>query len=595
MISLDKLRKRSGLVIAAIGFALLAFLLGDLMNSGTSLLSGSQGILGEINDEVIDYREFETEAQNIDRIFNGQQDRNGLRDNLWLDKVNEVVMGEQYEDIGLMVSPEELAGLTFGYKSAEMSSTAKQFFGATNQDISPEQLAAVIQQIHDTDPLRWMYFEKIILKERLSQKYSNLVRQGLIASNLDAQAYYNNQGAQTSGRYVFKPFDTEIELTESEVEAYYRENKDLYPQNESREVTLAIFDILPTKSDKEEIKNNLQSLIQDKEVYNKTTKNKETIKGFKNTTDVEAFVDTHSDAAFDPTFYADGQLSPAIESVMRNAEEGFVYGPYEEDNKYKLARLNARISDSVQVAIIEIAIEASEETANEIYAQASEIALARDLGSFETIADEKNIALTAATIQESDRTVSGVGEARNLVFWAYNNNTTINTVKLDDQNSRIIVAMLTNITEEGTQSLDDVRFQVEAAVKREKSAETLKEEFNKSLSSTSNIDELAKAMNLVPETASLLSFSSNSIPGGFEPNVVGAFYGTEQGQVSNPVVGNSGVYVVSTEAIKESAAPKDYTALKKQLESQLQPRANTEVYSALKELAEIEDNRSKFY
>ena len=595
MISLDKLRKRSGLVIAAIGFALLAFLLGDLMNSGTSLLSGSQGILGEINDEVIDYREFETEAQNIDRIFNGQQDRNGLRDNLWLDKVNEVVMGEQYEDIGLMVSPEELAGLTFGYKSAEMSSTAKQFFGATNQDISPEQLAAVIQQIHDTDPLRWMYFEKIILKERLSQKYSNLVRQGLIASNLDAQAYYNNQGAQTSGRYVFKPFDTEIELTESEVEAYYRENKDLYPQNESREVTLAIFDILPTKSDKEEIKNNLQSLIQDKEVYNKTTKNNEIVKGFKNTTDVEAFVDTHSDAAFDPTFYADGQLSPAIESVMRNAEEGFVYGPYEEDNKYKLARLNARISDSVQVAIIEIAIEASEETANEIYAQASEIALARDLGSFETIADEKNIALTAATIQESDRTVSGVGEARNLVFWAYNNNTTINTVKLDDQNSRIIVAMLTNITEEGTQSLDDVRFQVEAAVKREKSAETLKEEFNKSLSSTSNIDELAKAMNLVPETASLLSFSSNSIPGGFEPNVVGAFYGTEQGQVSKPVVGNSGVYVVSTEAIKESAAPKDYTALKKQLESQLQPRANTEVYSALKELAEIEDNRSKFY
>ena len=471
----------------------------------------------------------------------------------------------------------------------------QQFFGATNQDISPEQLAAVIQQIHDTDPLRWMYFEKIILKERLSQKYSNLVRQGLIASNLDAQAYYNNQGAQTSGRYVFKPFDTEIELTESEVEAYYRENKDLYPQNESREVTLAIFDILPTKSDKEEIKNNLQSLIQDKEVYNKTTKNKETIKGFKNTTDVEAFVDTHSDAAFDPTFYADGQLSPAIESVMRNAEEGFVYGPYEEENRYKLARLNARLSDSVQVAIIEIAIEASEETANEIYAQASEIALARDLGSFETIADEKNIALTAATIQESDRTVSGVGEARNLVFWAYNNNTTISTVKLDDQNSRIIVAMLTNITEEGTQSLDDVRFQIEAAVKREKSAETLKEEFNKSLSSTSNIDELAKAMNLVPETASLLSFSSNSIPGGFEPNVVGAFYGTEQGQVSKPVVGNSGVYVVSTEAIKESAAPKDYTALKKQLESQLQPRANTEVYSALKELAEIEDNRSKFY
>ena len=595
MISLDKLRKRSGLVIAAIGFALLAFLLGDLMNSGTSLLNGAQGIIGEINDKVVEYREFETEAQNIDRIFNGQQDRNGLRDKLWSDKVNEVVMGEQYEDIGLMVSSEELAGLTFGYKSAEMSSTARQFFGAATQDVSSEQLATVIQQIHDTDPLRWMYFENIILKERLSQKYSNLVRQGLTASKIDAQVYYNDQGAQTSGRYVFKPFDTNIEVTDSEIEAYYRENKEDYPQNESRELTLAIFEIIPTDSDKDEIKNQLQSLIEDKEVFNKTTKNKETVEGFKNSPDVESFVDNYSDTPFDPTFYAEGQLSPAIESVMRNAEVGFVYGPYEEDNTYKLARLNARNRDSVQVAIIEIAMDASEETANEIYAQASEMATAADLRGFELMADEKNIALTTATIQEADRTVSGVGEARNLVFWAYSSNTVINTVKLDDQNNRIVVAMLTKITEEGTQSLDDVRFQLEAALKREKSAEVLKEEFNKFLSTATNLDELAKEMSLVPESASLLSFSSNSIPGGFEPNVVGAFYGVEQRQMSTPIVGNSGVYVVSTESIKESPAPKDYTALKKQLESQLQPRADFEVYNALKELAEIEDNRAKFY
>ena len=595
MISLDKLRKRSGLVIAAIGFALLAFLLGDLMNSGTSILNGAQGILGEINEEVVDYREFETEAQNIDRIFNGQQDRNGLRDNLWSDKVNEVVMGEQYNDIGLMVSSEELAGLTFGYKSAEMSSTARQFFGATAQNVSSEQLAAVIQQIHDTDPLRWMYFENIILKERLSQKYSNLVRQGLMASNIDAQAYYDEQGAQASGRYVFKPFDTAIEVTESEIEAYYRGNQESYPQNESRELTLAIFEILPTESDKAGIKNQLKNLIEDKEVYNKTTKKNETLEGFRNTQDAASYVDTYSDGSFDPTFYAEGQLSPAIEVEMRNAEVGFVYGPYEEDNSYKLARLNARINDSIQVAIIEMSMDASEETANEIYAQASEMASATDLEGFEAMAEEKNVALTTSTVQEADRNVLGIGEARSFVFWAYSESTNKNMVKLDDQNNRIVVAMLTNITEEGTQNLEDVRFQVEVAVKREKSAEVLKEEFNTALSGTSNIDELAKTMNLAPESATLLSFSSNSIPDGFEPNVVGAFYGTEEGQLSKPVVGNSGVYVVSTEGIKKSAAPKDFTALKKQLEGQLHPRANFEVFNALKELAEIEDNRSKFY
>ena len=221
MISLDKLRKRSGLLIVGIGIAMGAFLLGDLMSSGTSLFNGTQGVLGEVNDQVIDYREFETEAQNIDRIFSGSQDRNGLRDNLWADKVNEVVMGEQYSDRGISISSEELAQITFGYNSGEMSTTARQFFGVTGQDIKPAELAAVIQQIQDNDPQRWLYLENVIRKERLGQKYSSMVRQGLNASNLDADSYFAEQGNQVSGSYLFKRFDTSIEVTEAEVTSYY--------------------------------------------------------------------------------------------------------------------------------------------------------------------------------------------------------------------------------------------------------------------------------------------------------------------------------------------------------------------------------------
>ena len=153
---------------------------------------------------------------------------------------------------------------------------------------------------------------------------------------------------------------------------------------------------------------------------------------------------------------------------MRNADLGFVYGPYEEDDRYKLARLNARIADSVQVAIIEVPIEASDKTANEIISRATEMALAENLTVFESTADSNNIALTTATIQECDRTLPGVGEARNLVMWAYDDNTTINSVNFEDQNNRVVVAMLTNITEEGTQVLDEVRFQVESALKEKK-------------------------------------------------------------------------------------------------------------------------------
>lgn len=595
MISLDNLRKRSGLLMGGVGVAMGAFLLGDLFSSGSSLLNGGQGVIGVVDDQVIEYREFETEAQNLDRIFNSRQDRNVLRDNLWNDKVNDVVMGKQYSELGLSISAEELAGLAFGYKSGEMSTTAKQFFGITGQDVTPAQLAGVIQQIHDNDPQRWMYFENVIRKERLGQKYLNAIRQGLSASSVDAENYYQEQGTQASGRYVFKAFDTKIEVSDAEISSYYNAHNEEYPQNASRELSIAVFEIAPTQADKNTTKSRISDLIEDKTVFNKTTKTNEVVSGFSNTSDAVSFVNTYSDASFDTTFYADGQLSPAIELEMRTAELGYVFGPYEEENSYKLAKLNDRRGDSVQVAIISIAIDASEETANEIYAQASEMAVAKDVEGFETLADEKNIALTTATVLEADRSIAGLGEARNLVFWAYNSETAVNMVKLDDQNNRIVVMMLTAITPEGTQPLEEVKTQVEIAVKKEKSGKALLEEFNTVIGSATTIEEVATAMDLKTEQVNTMSFSSNAIPGGFEPNVVGAFYGIEKGQLSKPVKGNNGVYVVYADDFIASKAPKDLTSLKKQLDGQIKPRANFEAANALRELTDIEDNRAKFY
>ncbi len=595
MISLDNLRKRSGLLMGGIGVAMGAFLLGDLFSSGSSLLNGGQGVIGVVDDQVIEYREFETEAQNLDRIFNSRQDRNVLRDNLWNDKVNDVVMGKQYSELGLSISAEELAGLAFGYKSGEMSTTAKQFFGITGQDVTPAQLAGVIQQIHDNDPQRWMYFENVIRKERLGQKYLNAIRQGLSASSVDAENYYQEQGTQASGRYVFKAFDTKIEVSDAEVSSYYNAHNEEYPQNASRELSIAVFEIAPTQADKNIAKSRISDLIEDKTVFNKTSKANEVVSGFSNTSDAISFVNTYSDASFDTIFYADGQLSPAIELEMRTAELGYVFGPYEEDNSYKLAKLNDRRGDSVQVAIISIAIDASEETANEIYAQASEMAVAKDMDGFETLADEKNIALTTATVLEADRSIAGLGEARNLVFWTYNSETAVNMVKLDDQNNRIVVMMLTAITPEGTQPLEEVKTQVESALKKEKSGKALLEEFNTTIGSATTIEEVATAMDLKTEQVNTMSFSSNAIPGGFEPNVVGAFYGIEKGQLSKPVIGNNGVYVVYADDFIASKAPKDLTSLKKQLDGQIKPRANFEATNALRELTDIEDNRAKFY
>ena len=52
-----------------------------------------------------------------------------------------------------------------------MSPTAKQFFGTSVNDISSQELASIIKQINENDPQRWLYFESIIRKESLFNKY----------------------------------------------------------------------------------------------------------------------------------------------------------------------------------------------------------------------------------------------------------------------------------------------------------------------------------------------------------------------------------------------------------------------------------------
>ncbi|MAJ98273.1 MAG: hypothetical protein CBE48_003120 [Flavobacteriales bacterium TMED288] len=594
MVSLSKLRKRSGLVIGGIGIAMLAFLLGDLLNSGNSLFSGTSTTIGKVNGQVIDYRDFELKAKMLDRISNSSQDPNSLRDNLWDEKVSEIIYFEQYDKLGINISSEELAGLTFGYNSELMSPTAKQFFGTSVNDISSQELASIIKQINENDPQRWLYFESIIRKERLFNKYLNLIKSGLNTSKSDIDIHFSEQSKKITGKYIYKPFDMSIEVSESEIKSYYNENRETYKQDEQREISIAIFDIIPTESDKNMIKNRLTDLIEDKKVFN-VNNNNDIIPGFKSTKNVKLFVDKYSDKTFDSTYYAKGQLSPLIEEIMRSEKIGFVYGPYEENGSYKLARLNDIKSDSIQVAMIEMEIQPSEETSNEVYVNASEVALSKDFQSFELNAEKKNIAITSVDVKKNDKEISVLGPSRNLVFWAFNEKTSLNSIKLDDQNSRIVVSMLTNIVDNEYKTLDDVKQEIELEVKKTKSSRKLIAEFEDSLKVYSEFEILAEKMNLSIENTSFLNFSNNSIPTGFEPKVVGAFYGVEKNLASNPVVGESGVYLIFVDSVEINNIEKNYNSIRKQLDPQFQLRANYELNSALLDLADIDDDRSKFY
>ena len=60
MATLQKIRNRGGVLVAIIiGLALLAFILGDMLNTGSKLMQPSRLKVAEVNGESIQYPDFQ--------------------------------------------------------------------------------------------------------------------------------------------------------------------------------------------------------------------------------------------------------------------------------------------------------------------------------------------------------------------------------------------------------------------------------------------------------------------------------------------------------------------------------------------------------
>ena len=90
--------------------------------------------------------------------------------------------------------------------------------------------------------------------------------------------------------------------------------------------------------------------------------------------------------------------------------------------------------------------------------------------------------------------------------------------------------------------------------------------------------------------------SSNTLPtAGFDPQAVGVAFGLEGGKRSDPFTGENGVLIIELQ--NKTIAPEiaDYTAYKTALQQEYQQRAGFNIAEAIKDHAEIEDQRYKFY
>ncbi|MDP4204979.1 MAG: SurA N-terminal domain-containing protein [Bacteroidota bacterium] len=353
MATLERIRNRAGVLVAVvIGFALLAFILGDMLNSSNSLLRGRKLEIAEINGESVKYPDFQQkvdELADIVKMNTGQNavDENTmeqLREQTWQNMVREIVMGDVYKKLGIGVSADELFDMVQG---KNIHPIVQQLF----RDPSTGQVnkSAILQFLKnlDADPTGrqkayWLYVEKQISQERLFTKYNNLISKGLYVTSLEAKESLKEKNHVVNFKFVRQDVnlisDASIKVEDKDLKAYYDKHKEEFKQGNSRSIDFVTFDILPSAQDQA----TAQKWINDRKVE------------FEKTTDNAQFVNLNSDVPFADTYVKKSQVSPMIADWAFSAGAGSIYGPYQEGNAWKIAKINGvkQLSDSVHASHI---------------------------------------------------------------------------------------------------------------------------------------------------------------------------------------------------------------------------------------------------
>jgi peptidyl-prolyl cis-trans isomerase D len=345
------LRNRMGLILViVIGFALFAFIAGEVIHYGSSFFHGDNTELAEIAGEKVTYAEFDKKVQDNTNNFK-QQSRQGditpqitgyIQETTWNQELTQVILTKEMDKLGLVVGTDEMKSLIQG---DNLSPQIVQAFGdpQTGQ-VDRAKLNNFLTNISspnaDTSMLtRWTAFVGHIKDDKRQEKYMALVTNGLYVNSLDATDDYEAKNKIVNFKYIKLDYasipDNKVTLTDDDYQNYYNDHKSEFKnQEESRNIEYVSFNAAPSKEDSAVIKAQIEKLVPD----------------FKASNNDSLFVELNADTKSPIVYQHKGQLGPKIDSIMFGAAKGFVYGPYLANGSYKISKLDDAIigPDSVK-------------------------------------------------------------------------------------------------------------------------------------------------------------------------------------------------------------------------------------------------------
>ena len=400
MATLDKIRSKGVLLALIIGFALLAFIIGDFLNSGSSFFHQSREIVAEVAGEKININEYQAAIEQMNTVYKietGQNELNEemtsqLRASVWDNMVNERILNAEAEKLGLTVSKEELTDRLIGKNIHPLILQRRVFMDEKGQFShanllqfynsifdNPDNAQKDNEQLKDAKTY-WLFWEKAVKNSILQEKFAALFSKSVGSNSAEAKYSYEARKATGDVNYVVQPYftvsDSSIQVSDSELKARYEKEKEQFKQEANLSINYVKFDVVPLQADFKEAQEWMKKVGEE----------------FKTTDDVVGLVNGESDISYDGRKYSERTIPANLKDFAFGNATGAIFGPVFENNTYTMARVmesGIMQSDSVKLRHISLA-ENNEKKAdsiiNAIQSGADFAAMARKFSSVQQTA-----------------------------------------------------------------------------------------------------------------------------------------------------------------------------------------------------------------
>ena len=354
MAVLEKIRVKMGLfIIIIIGIALLSFIIdANTFQSAISMFSSKYDV-GKINGNKISYNEFQKKKEYYDQIYQlstgssslSEEQAEMVNESAWQDFITNLILLPNIESAGIGVGEDELFDLVQGSQISPVLMREGAFTGEDGM-FSREMLAQFIRNI-SLDQSRslatyWGFLEKNIVVEQMFTKYISLIGKSTYQTPGELRRSIDDNNITSDVSFVMLPYsfvsDTTVTVSGEEVKSYYAKHKHNFERAASRDIEYVVFEILPSNSDIELAREDIEKLYDE----------------FTVSDNLKAFLVRNSDTQLDPYYYKEGELvykSFELDSFAFHATEKEILPIHRDGDIFRAARINSirQMPDSVFV------------------------------------------------------------------------------------------------------------------------------------------------------------------------------------------------------------------------------------------------------